>query len=147
VTVARLLLARGMGASPGIATGGIVFRSDEAVAMAASGASVILVRTETTAEDVPGMRAAAGIVTTRGGITGDAAIVARSLGKPCIASCPPMRVDYAKNCLTVWRDSTLGDVDPDIVLANGAVITIDGSNGEIWIEVVSQNVALRLAPP
>jgi pyruvate,orthophosphate dikinase len=127
----RQLLAKGMGASPGTATGQIVFRSEEAVAMAAKGTAVILVRTETTSEDVPGMRAAAGIVTTRGGITGDAAIVARSLGKPCIASCPPMRVDYAKDLLTVWRDST-GD-ENDIVLHKGDVITIDGSLGEIWM--------------
>jgi pyruvate,orthophosphate dikinase len=129
--MARELLAKGMGASPGTVTGEIVFRSEDAVALAAKGTSVILVRTETTPEDVPGMRAAAGIVTTRGGITGDAAIVARSLGKPCIASCPPMRVDYAKDCLTVWRDSTTAD-DGDVVLTKGTVITIDGAKGEIW---------------
>ena len=128
----RQLLAKGMGASPGTATGEIVFRSEDAVSRAAGGTSVILVRIETTSEDVPGMRAAAGIITTRGGITGDAAIVARSLGKPCIASCPPIRVDYAKNCLTVWRDSTREDADEDIVLQAGAIITIDGSKGEIW---------------
>jgi pyruvate,orthophosphate dikinase len=127
----RQLLAKGMGASPGTATGEIVFCSEDAVLLAAKGTPVILVRTETTPEDVPGMRVAAGIITTRGGITGDAAIVARSLGKPCIASCPPMRVDYAKNCLTVWRDSTTGD-DDDIVLEKGAIITIDGAKGEIW---------------
>ncbi len=126
------LLAKGMGASAGTATGKIVFRSEDAVAMAAEGTSVILVRTETTSEDVPGMRAAAGIVTTRGGITGDAAIVARSLGKPCIASCPPMRVDYAKEQVTVWRDST-GD-EEDIVLDKGATIRIDGGKGEIWLD-------------
>ena len=131
--MARELLAKGMGASPGTATGQIVFRSEDAVALAANGTSVILVRTETTSEDVPGMRVAAGIITTRGGITGDAAIVARSLGKPCIASCPPMRVDYAKDCLTVWRDSTRDDPDGDIVLQKGAVITMDGSKGEIWM--------------
>ncbi len=130
--MARQLLAKGMGASPGTATGEIVFRSEDAIALAAKGTSVILVRTETTPEDVPGMRAAAGIVTTRGGITGDAAIVARSLGKPCIASCPPMRVDYAKNCLTVWRDSTTDDAEGDVVLGKGTVITIDGAKGEIW---------------
>ena len=132
MTTDRQLLAKGMGASPGTATGEIVFRSEDAVEMAAKGTSVILVRIETTAEDVPGMRAAAGIITTRGGITGDAAIVARSLGKPCIASCPPMRVDYANNCLTVWRDSI--DDAADIVLQKGAVITIDGAKGEIWTE-------------
>lgn len=133
--MARELLARGMGASPGIATGQIVFQSEDAIALAAKGTSVILVRIETTSEDVPGMRAAAGIVTTRGGITGDAAIVARSLGKPCIASCPPMRVDYAKSSLTVWRDSTApGTDEADVVLEKGAVITIDGAKGEIWTE-------------
>ena len=131
MTMERQLLAKGLGASPGTATGAIVFRSEDAVAMAAKGTSVILVRIETTSEDVPGMRVAAGIVTTRGGITGDAAIVARSLGKPCIASCAPMRVDYAKDSLTVWRDSTDGDGDADIVLERGAVITIDGAKGEI----------------
>ena len=130
----RQLLAKGMGASPGTATGAIVFLSEDAVALAAKGTSVILVRTETTADDVPGMRVAAGIITTRGGITGDAAIVARSLGKPCIASCPPMRVDYVKNCLTVWRDSTDEDADADIVLHKGAIITMDGAKGEIWTD-------------
>lgn len=125
------LLAKGMGASPGTATGEIVFRSEDAVALASKGRAVILVRIDTTAEDVPGMQAAAGIVTTRGGITGDAAIVARTLGKPCIASCPPMRVDYANDRLTVWRDSTATE-EGDIVLARGDVITIDGAKGEIW---------------
>jgi pyruvate,orthophosphate dikinase len=132
MTMQRQLLAKGTGASPGTATGAIVFRSEDAIAMAAKGTAVILVRIDTTAEDVPGMRVAAGIVTTRGGITGDAAIVARSLGKPCIASCPPMRVDYATNSLTVWRDSTNDDGDADVVLEKGAVITIDGAKGEIW---------------
>jgi pyruvate,orthophosphate dikinase len=126
----RELLAKGVGASPGKATGSIAFHSKEAVAMAAGGASVILVRIETTSEDVPGMQAAVGIVTTRGGITGDAAIVARTLGKPCIASCMPIRVDYQANQLTVWRDSS--DDEPDIILSTGDVITIDGATGEIW---------------
>jgi pyruvate, orthophosphate dikinase len=125
------LLATGMGASPGTATGEIVFRSEDAVALAAKGKSVILVRIETTPEDVPGMKAAAGIVTTRGGITGDAAIVARSLGKPCIASCPPLRVDYASGTVTVWHDSASDD-DDDRVLRLGDVITIDGGSGQIW---------------
>lgn len=128
----KRLLARGMGASPGTATGAIVFRSDDAVSLAGEGKAVILVRIETTPEDVPGMKAAAGIVTTRGGITGDAAIVARSLGKPCIASCPPLRVDYADDSLTVWVDSSEGD--GDIVLKKGAVVTIDGAKGELWAE-------------
>jgi pyruvate,orthophosphate dikinase len=128
----RKLLAKGLGASPGTATGAIVFRSEDAVSMAAKGTSVILVRIETTSDDVPGMRAAAGIITTRGGITGDAAIVARSLGKPCIASCSQLRVDYTGGgTLTVLRDSMAGD---DLVLTKGAVVTIDGAKGEIWTE-------------
>jgi pyruvate, orthophosphate dikinase len=126
----RELLARGMGASPGTATGAIVFRSEDAVALAKDGASVILVRIETTPEDVPGMKVAAGIITTRGGITGDAAIVARSLGKPCIASCAPLHLDYTTNSLTVWRDSS--DEEADIVLQKGDVVTIDGGKGEIY---------------
>jgi pyruvate,orthophosphate dikinase len=128
----KQLLARGMGASPGTATGAIVFRSEDAVALARDGVSVILVRIETTPEDVPGMKVAAGIITTRGGITGDAAIVARSLGKPCIASCAPLHLDYTKNSLTVWRDST--NEEADIVLAKGDIVTIDGGKGEIYQE-------------
>ena len=126
----KALLARGMGASPGTATGEIVFRSEDAVSAVAKGKSVILVRIETTPDDVPGMKVAAGIVTTRGGITGDAAIVARSLGKPCIAACAPLRVDYTEGTLTVWRDSSTDD--DDIVLRAGDIITIDGAKGEIW---------------
>ena len=126
----KQLLARGVGASPGRATGAIVFRWEDAVSLASSGKNVILVRIETTSEDVPGMRAAVGIVTTRGGLTGDAAIVARSLGKPCIAGCAPLRVDYANDRLTVWRDST--SEDADVELKKGDVITIDGAKGEIW---------------
>ena len=125
-----VLLAKGSGASPGMATGVIVFHAADAIALAAKGTSVILVRTETTPEDVPGMKVAAGIITTRGGITGDAAIVARSLGKPCISSCPPLRVDYTKSNLTVWRDSTGGEAD--IILTEGDVVTMNGATGEIW---------------
>jgi pyruvate,orthophosphate dikinase len=128
--MSKQLLARGVGASPGTATGEIVFRAEDALALAAKGKTVILVRIETTPEDVPGMQASAGIVTTRGGLTGDAAIVARSLGKPCIAGCAPLRVDYANDRLTVWRDSTADDAD--VVLVKGDVITIDGARGEIF---------------
>ena len=128
--MAKQLLAKGMGASPGTATGVIVFRSEDAVELASQGKAVILVRIETTPDDVPGMKIAAGIVTTRGGITGDAAIVARSLGKPCIASCAPLHVDYAANTITVWGDST--EDGEDVVLEKGALVTIDGAKGEIW---------------
>ena len=129
----KQLLARGTGASPGTATGPIVFHSDDAVALAEKGNAGILVRIETTPEDVPGMKAAAGILTTRGGITGDAAIVARSLGKPCIASCAPLHVDYENRRLTVWKDSTAG-AEEDLILEQGTIVTIDGAKGEIWTE-------------
>ncbi len=128
--MAKQLLAKGMGASPGTATGVIVFRSEDAVELASQGKAVILVRIETTPDDVPGMKIAAGIVTTRGGITGDAAIVARSLGKPCISSCAPLHVDYNANTITVWGDST--EDGADIVLKKGDLVTIDGAKGEIW---------------
>jgi pyruvate,orthophosphate dikinase len=121
-----------MGASPGRASGAIVFRSEDAVALAKQGKPVILVRIETTPEDVPGMQIAAGIVTTRGGITGDAAIVARTLSKPCIASCSALHVDYATNRLTIWAHS--GETAEDVVLDKGALVTIDGASGEIWRE-------------
>ncbi len=116
------LLARGQGASPGIATGKIVFVSDEAVKLAAAGESVILVRIETEAEDTPGLRAAVGIVTTRGGLTSDAAIIARSLGKPCIAGCTTVSVNYSEEKLVIRGGPTL---------AKHHVITIDGARGQI----------------
>jgi pyruvate, orthophosphate dikinase len=126
----KQLVAKGMGASPGTATGAIVFRAEEALQLAAQGTSVILVRIETTPDDVPAMKVVSGIVTTRGGITGDAAIVARSLGKPCIAACAPLRVDYASDTMSVWSDSP--ESDDDLVLNKGDIVTIDGARGEIW---------------
>lgn len=126
----RKVTVKGVGASPGVATGEIVFRSDDAVALAAQGRAVILVRIDTTADDVPGMRVAAGIVTTRGGLTGDAAIVARSLGKPCIAGCTALGVDYSRDQLTIRLDAAAGG---DVVLAKGQPITIDGTTGEIRV--------------
>jgi pyruvate,orthophosphate dikinase len=129
--VGKQLLARGMGASPGTATGKVVFRSEDAMKVASEGESVILVRIDATADDVPGMRAAAGILTTRGGVTGDAAIVARALGKPCIASCAALRVDYSSESLFVTRSESDGG---DIVLHKGDVITVDGARGDIYME-------------
>lgn len=125
------LLAKGVGASPGVVSGELVLHGEDALARAQAGKSVILVRIDTTAEDVPAMRVAAGIVTTRGGITGDAAIVARSLGKPCIAGCAPLRVDYAESTVTVWGED--GE-DDDVTLRPGDRITIDGGNGTIYAE-------------
>ncbi len=126
----KQLLVRGVGASPGSATGAVVFRADDAITLAAKGTSVVLVRIDVTPEDVPAMQVSAGVITTRGGLTGDAAIVARTLGKPCIAGCPTMHVDYTTDTLTIWGDST--QERADVVLAKGEVITFDGGTGEIW---------------
>lgn len=125
------LVAKGVGASPGTATGQVVFRGEDAVELTAKGTLTIFVRNETAAEDVPGMRAAAGLLTTRGGVTGDAAIVARTLGKPCISSCSVMHVDYAREALIVRHES--GDSASDVVVKKGDILMIDGTKGEIWI--------------
>jgi pyruvate,orthophosphate dikinase len=120
-----------MGASPGTASGQIAFSTVDAIQLVGAGNSVILVRIETTPEDVPAMKVVAGIITTHGGITGDAAIVARSLGKPCIAVCSDLVVDYPASSLTVRKDSV---DDDEVVLKTGDTITINGGTGEIWAE-------------
>ena len=88
------ILARGLPASPGAASGKVVFSADEAEALAARGEAVILVRVETSPEDIHGMHAARGILTTRGGMTSHAAVVARGMGRPCVAGAGDLRVDY-----------------------------------------------------
>jgi pyruvate,orthophosphate dikinase len=124
------VLARGLNASPGQATGVIVFQADEAVRRAATGESVILVRNEASAEDLGGLKAAAGIFCVRGGLTADAAIVARSLGKPCVAGCPSVTLNHTAETLTF----TLGDSHPveRIILKRGDALTIDGSSGLVY---------------
>jgi pyruvate,orthophosphate dikinase len=99
--------------------------------LAADGIATILLRASMTPDDVPGMRAAVGIVATSDGITGDAAIVARSLGKPCVASCPRVHVDYVRATVTAWAETPGG---PDIVVHRGDTLTIDGGTGEIRIQ-------------
>ncbi len=126
-------LVRGLGASAGVATGPVVFRAEDAVEWASRGEKVILVRIETSAEDVAGLRAAAGIVTTRGGLTADAAIVARSLGKPCIAGCTGLNVDYAADSASVFVDDA-NDVSVDrVTIKKGDIVTIDGSRGMLFV--------------
>ena len=90
----KKVLARGLPASPGAASGKVVFSAEEAEALAAKGAAVILVRVETSPEDIHGMHAAKGILTTRGGMTSHAAVVARGMGRPCVAGAGDLRVDY-----------------------------------------------------
>ncbi|HEX2581357.1 MAG TPA: pyruvate, phosphate dikinase [Dongiaceae bacterium] len=115
------VLARGLPASPGAACGHIAFSADEAQDRAARGETVILVRVETSPEDIHGMHAAAGIVTTRGGMTSHAAVVARGMGRPCVAGAGDIRIDAKERVMTVKGQR----------LRDGDIITIDGSSGEI----------------
>jgi pyruvate,orthophosphate dikinase len=131
-TTGKRPLARGLNASPGTATGKIVFHTDEARAAAAKGERVILVRVETSPEDVEGIRASAGILTTRGGLTGDAAIVARILGKPCVAGCSGVHVDYTERKLRVLVEDQHRSTREEVILAAGDLLTVDGSTGFVY---------------
>ncbi|MBN9001481.1 MAG: pyruvate, phosphate dikinase, partial [Rhizobiales bacterium] len=117
----RDVIATGLPASPGAAAGEIVFSSDEATKLQADGRKVILVRIETSPEDIHGMHAAEGILTTRGGMTSHAAVVARGMGKPCVSGCGMIRVDYGRGTMSIG----------DRVFNAGDVITIDGSLGQV----------------
>ena len=119
----RHVVARGLPASPGAASGKIVFSADEAEKMAGKGEDVILVRIETSPEDIHGMHAARGILTSRGGMTSHAAVVARGMGTPCVAGAGELRIDYATRCL-IARGETI---------RAGDVITIDGASGEVML--------------
>jgi pyruvate,orthophosphate dikinase len=117
----RNVIGTGLPASPGAATGEIVFSSDEAEDMKARGRKVVLVRVETSPEDIHGMHAAEGILTTRGGMTSHAAVVARGMGKPCVSGAGSLRVDP--------RNGTL--VAMGVTLRKGDTITIDGGSGQV----------------
>ncbi|HYN30239.1 MAG TPA: pyruvate, phosphate dikinase [Dermatophilaceae bacterium] len=128
---ARSLLARGMSASPGAAVGVAVFDSNTAVARAEEGTSVILVRRETNPDDLHGMIAAQGILTSRGGKTSHAAVVARGMGRTCVCGAEALEVDIKAKCFTT-PDGT--------VVREGDLISIDGSTGEVFAgEVPVQN--------
>jgi pyruvate,orthophosphate dikinase len=117
----RDLLTRGLPASPGAASGKVVFSADEAEAEAAKGEAVILVRIETSPEDIHGMHAAQGILTTRGGMTSHAAVVARGMGRPCVSGAGDVRIDYAnRKMIVIGREIGAGDR-----------LTIDGGSGEV----------------
>lgn len=119
----RVVLATGLPASPGAACGEIVFSSEAAEAGKKAGRKVILVRVETSPEDIHGMHAAEGILTTRGGMTSHAAVVARGMGKPCVSGTGSIRIDYANGTMTVaGRTLKMGDV-----------ITVDGSTGQVLL--------------
>lgn len=117
------VVAKGLPASPGAATGEVIFTADEAEAEAAKGNSVILVRIETSPEDIGGMHAASGILTSRGGMTSHAAVVARGMGKCCVAGCGDVKIDYANKQFTVDGRT----------VKQGEFISIDGSSGELMV--------------
>jgi pyruvate, orthophosphate dikinase len=122
----RTVIATGLPASPGAASGEITFSADEAEALKAQGRKVVLVRIETSPEDIHGMHAAEGILTTRGGMTSHAAVVARGMGKPCVSGAGSLRVDYAKRELIAGTHK----------LKAGDIITIDGTKGQVLLGLV-----------
>jgi pyruvate, orthophosphate dikinase len=118
---ARKVVATGLPASPGAASGEIVFSSEDAETLKAKGRKVILVRIETSPEDIHGMHAAEGILTTRGGMTSHAAVVARGMGKPCVSGAGTIRVDYNAAIMSA----------AGVTLAKGDILTIDGTTGQV----------------
>ena len=112
-------IASGLGASPGAATGEVVFTAEEAEKLAADNRSVILVRTETSPEDIHGMHAAKGILTARGGMTSHAAVVARGMGRPCVSGAGMLKIDVGPG-----RDG-----QRQVTIKRGEIITIDGAAG------------------
>ena len=122
----RTLLGRGLPASPGAASGAAVFSADEAEMRAGKGEAVILVRIETSPEDIHGMHAAQGILTTRGGMTSHAAVVARGMGRPCVAGAGGLSVDYGTQTISAGGR----------VVSGGDIITLDGATGEVFIGAV-----------
>ncbi|MBO0734656.1 MAG: pyruvate, phosphate dikinase, partial [Methylocapsa sp.] len=117
----RQIIATGLPASPGAASGEIVFSASEAEQWKAAGHKVILVRIETSPEDIMGMHAAEGILTARGGMTSHAAVVARGMGKPCVTGAGALRVNYAAETMSAGS----------LTFKKGDVLTIDGSTGQI----------------
>jgi pyruvate,orthophosphate dikinase len=122
------IIAKGLPASPGAVSGEVVFSADEAEEAANLGLKVVLVRVETSPEDIHGMHAAQGILTARGGMTSHAAVVARGMGKCCVAGCGGIQVDYKKQQFTATNG---------VVINKGDVITLDGSTGEVMKGSVS----------
>ncbi len=117
----RELIGRGLPASPGAATGRVVFSAKDAELWSNNGEKVILVRTETSPEDISGMHVSEGVLTTRGGMTSHAAVVARGMGKPCVSGAGDLQVSV--------KDKTMRSIAGEF--SEGDVITIDGSNGEV----------------
>ena len=119
----RKVIAKGLPASPGAASGKVVFTADEAEQMAGKGESVILCRIETSPEDIHGMHAARGILTSRGGMTSHAAVVARGMGRACVSGAGDLRIDYKTKQMSVRG----------VAVKEGDILTIDGSTGEVML--------------
>ncbi|CAJ1395163.1 unnamed protein product [Effrenium voratum] len=117
----KQVIAKGLPASPGAAAGKVVFSADEAVRRAKDGEKVLLVRIETSPDDIHGLHAAEGVLTTRGGMTSHAAVVARGMGRPCVAGAGAVQVDYAAARLSVGS----------VTVQEGQILTIDGVTGEV----------------
>ena len=117
----RSVIAAGLPASPGAATGKIVFSADEAERLSGLGEAVILVREETSPEDIHGMHAATGVITARGGMTSHAAVVARGMGRPCVSGAGEIQIDEAAQCFRARGR----------IFSAGHVVTIDGGKGEV----------------
>ena len=122
----RKIIAKGLPASPGAVSGKVVFSADHAEKMAAAGEAVILVRIETSPDDIHGMHAAKGILTSRGGMTSHAAVVARGMGKACVCGAGDLVISYAEKAFTA----------KGVRVAEGDVITIDGAEGTVMLGAV-----------
>jgi pyruvate,orthophosphate dikinase len=121
----KRVVARGLNAGPGAATGRVVFNAEDAIARAGAGEPVILVRIETSPEDIGGMNAAQGILTARGGMTSHAALVARQMGKVCVAGCEALLIDYRAREMRIAGRSE--------VVKEGDFISIDGTSGDVYL--------------
>ena len=129
----KRLLARGLPASPGAASGAVVFTADEAERRAGQGKAVILVRAETSPEDIHGMKAARGILTARGGMTSHAAVVARGMGKSCVAGCSAVSVSQEHQTMQVTIYDAAGQPSEVVTVKAGDTITLDGGTGQVFL--------------
>lgn len=120
------VLVRGLGAVPGAAVGVLVLDASTAVARASAGEQVVLVRPETTPEDIAGIAAAAAVVTAAGGLTSHAAVVARELERPCVCGCPGLAIDFTRRCVSA------GGCE----LAEGSLVTVDGGTGTVFVGAI-----------
>jgi len=117
------VVTKGLPASPGAASGEVVFDAELAEELAKTGKKLLLVRTETTPDDIHGIVASQGVLTSRGGMTSHAAVVARGMGKPCVCGCEAMRIDYGNKLFTIG----------DLKIKEGDIVSIDGSNGNVML--------------